>query len=76
MHRRTKVTSPTDSATATLYQLSVHDFFVNVAVSKLLAIFVRYIMAEFHFRSMEARQGKTDVTNRFGDRDFVLAVCT
>jgi hypothetical protein len=33
-------------------------------------------MAEFHFRSMEARQGKTDVTKRFGDRDFVLAVCT
>jgi hypothetical protein len=33
-------------------------------------------MAEFHFRSMEARQGKTDVNKRFGDRDFVLAVCT
>jgi hypothetical protein len=33
-------------------------------------------MAEFHFRSMEARQGKTDVANRFGDRDFLSAVCT
>jgi hypothetical protein len=35
------VTSPTDSATVTFYQLSVHVFFVNTAVSKLLAIFVR-----------------------------------
>jgi hypothetical protein len=33
-------------------------------------------MAEIHFRSMEASQKKSDVTNRFGDRDFVLAVCT
>jgi hypothetical protein len=33
-------------------------------------------MAEFHFRSMEAPQNKNDVTNRFGDRDFLLAVCT
>jgi hypothetical protein len=33
-------------------------------------------MAEFHFRSMEAPQNKSDVTNRFGDRDFILAVCT
>jgi hypothetical protein len=24
---------------------------------------------------MKARQNKSDVTNRFGDRDFVLAVC-
>jgi hypothetical protein len=24
---------------------------------------------------MEAPQNKTDVTNRFGDRDFILAVC-
>jgi hypothetical protein len=33
-------------------------------------------MAEFHFRSMGASQSKTDVINRFGDRDFILAVCT
>jgi hypothetical protein len=33
-------------------------------------------MAEFHFRSMEAQQNKSDVTNRFGDRNFILAVCT
>jgi hypothetical protein len=33
-------------------------------------------MAEIHFRSMEASQYKGDVTNRFGDRDFILAVCT
>jgi hypothetical protein len=25
---------------------------------------------------MEATQNKNDVTNRFGDRDFILAVCT
>jgi hypothetical protein len=25
---------------------------------------------------MKATQNKNDVTNRFGDRDFVLAVCT
>jgi hypothetical protein len=25
---------------------------------------------------MEAPQNKSDVTNRFGDRDFILAVCT
>jgi hypothetical protein len=33
-------------------------------------------MAEIHFRSTEAPQNKSDVTNRFGDRDFILAVCT
>jgi hypothetical protein len=33
-------------------------------------------MAEFHFRSIGASQNKSDVTKRFGDRDFVLAVCT
>jgi hypothetical protein len=32
-------------------------------------------MAEFHFRSMEAPQNKNDVTNRFGDRDFILTAC-
>jgi hypothetical protein len=25
---------------------------------------------------MEAPQNKSDVTSRFGDRDFILAVCT
>jgi hypothetical protein len=33
-------------------------------------------MLEIHFRLMEASQNKSNVTNRFGDRDFVLAVCT
>jgi hypothetical protein len=33
-------------------------------------------MAKIYFRSMEATQNKSDGTNRFGDRDFVLAVCT
>jgi hypothetical protein len=49
---------------------------VNATVSKLFAIFVRSNIAEFHFRSMEASQNKSDVTNRFGDRDIILAVCT
>jgi hypothetical protein len=38
---------------------------VNVAVSKLFAIFVRLIMAEFHFRSIGASQNKSDVTIEF-----------
>jgi hypothetical protein len=33
-------------------------------------------MPETHFRSMEAPQNKSDVTNRFGDREFMLAACT
>jgi hypothetical protein len=33
-------------------------------------------MPQTHFRSMETTQNKSDVTNRFDDRDFVLAVCT
>jgi hypothetical protein len=33
-------------------------------------------MAEIHFRSMEAPQNKSHVTSRFGDRDFISAVCT
>jgi hypothetical protein len=32
-------------------------------------------MLETHFRLIEAPQNKSDVTNRFGDRDFILAVC-
>jgi hypothetical protein len=31
---------------------------------------------EFHLRSMEAPLNKSDVTNRFGDCDFILAVFT
>jgi hypothetical protein len=33
-------------------------------------------MPKTHFRSMEASQNKRDVTNRFGDRDFISAPCT
>jgi hypothetical protein len=33
-------------------------------------------MPQTHFPSMKATQNKSDVTNRFGDRDFILAVCT
>jgi hypothetical protein len=33
-------------------------------------------MPQTDFPSMKATQNKSDVTNRFGDRDFVLAVCT
>jgi hypothetical protein len=40
-------------------------FLLNVAVSKLFAIFVRLRMAEIHFRSMEASQKKCDVTIQF-----------
>jgi hypothetical protein len=32
-------------------------------------------MPETHFRSRQAKQKKY-VTNRFGERDFILAVCT
>jgi hypothetical protein len=32
-------------------------------------------MPKTNFRSMEAPQNKSDVTKRFGDRDFILAVC-
>jgi hypothetical protein len=33
-------------------------------------------MPQTNFPSMKATQNKSDVTNRFGDRDFILAVCT
>jgi hypothetical protein len=33
-------------------------------------------MSKTYFQSMEAPQNKSNVTNRFGDRDFLLAVCT
>jgi hypothetical protein len=32
-------------------------------------------MPDTYFRSLEASQNKSDVTNRFGDRDFILVVC-
>jgi hypothetical protein len=31
---------------------------------------------ETHFRSIKESHNQIDVTNQFGDRDFVLAVCT
>jgi hypothetical protein len=34
------------------------------------------IMAKIRFQTMEAPQNKSNVTNRFCDRDFALAVCT
>jgi hypothetical protein len=43
----------------------VHASSVNATVSKLFAILVRQIMAEIHFRSMEASQNKSDVTIQF-----------
>jgi hypothetical protein len=33
-------------------------------------------MPQTHFPSMKATQNKSDVTNRFGDRNFILVVCT
>jgi hypothetical protein len=33
-------------------------------------------MPQTHFLSTEATQNESDVTNQFGDRDFILAVCT
>jgi hypothetical protein len=50
--------------------------YVNAIVSKLFAIFVRYRMAESISGRCKHRRTKDDVTNRFGDRDFILAVCT
>jgi hypothetical protein len=32
-------------------------------------------MPQTHFPFMRATQNKSDVTNGFGDRDFILAVC-
>jgi hypothetical protein len=32
-------------------------------------------MAEIHFRSIQASQNNSDVTNQFGDRDFILDAC-
>jgi hypothetical protein len=33
-------------------------------------------MPQTHLRPRKATQNKSDVTNRFGDRDFIAAVCT
>jgi hypothetical protein len=33
-------------------------------------------MAEFDFRSTEALQNKSRITDRFGDRNFISGVCT
>jgi hypothetical protein len=33
-------------------------------------------MPQTHFPSMKATQNESDVTNGFGDRDFISAVCT
>jgi hypothetical protein len=33
-------------------------------------------MPQTNFPSMKATQNKSDVTNRFRDRDFLLAICT
>jgi hypothetical protein len=33
-------------------------------------------MPQTHFLSTEATQNESDVSNQFGDRDFILAVCT
>jgi hypothetical protein len=33
-------------------------------------------MPQTHIPSMKATQNKSDVTKRFGDRDFIQAVCT
>jgi hypothetical protein len=49
---------------------------VNAIVSVLIVIIVCQTMLQTHFRSLKITQNKSDVTNRFGDRDFVLAVCT
>jgi cytochrome bd-type quinol oxidase subunit 2 len=47
------------------FTLAVCTCFLIPTVSKLFAIFVRYIMAEFHFRSMEASDIESDVTIQF-----------
>jgi hypothetical protein len=49
---------------------------VNAIVSVLVVIIVCETMPQTHFPSTKATQNKGDVTNRFGDRDFVLDVCT
>jgi hypothetical protein len=33
-------------------------------------------MPQTHFPSVKATQNKSEVINRFSDRDFILAVCT
>jgi hypothetical protein len=45
--------------------LPLHVFSVIPTVSKLLAILFREVIAEIHFRWMEASQNKSDVTIHF-----------
>jgi hypothetical protein len=49
---------------------------VNAIPSASIVIVVCETLPQIHFLSTEATQNNSDVTNRFGDRDFVLAVCT
>jgi hypothetical protein len=59
------VTSPIDSATATLYQLSVQVFSVNAAAFEVIRDFRSLKNGGNPFRSMEASQNKSDVTIQF-----------
>jgi hypothetical protein len=49
---------------------------VKATVSMSIVIIVCKTMPQTHFPSMRATQDKSDVTNGFGDSDFILAVCT
>jgi hypothetical protein len=69
-------TVPLDSAIAALYKHSLNVFSVNATVSALLVIVACQTMPETHFQSIKRSHNQTDVANRLGDRDFILAVCT
>jgi hypothetical protein len=47
-----------------------------IVIAVLIVIIVCWTMPQTHFPSMKATQNKSDITNGFGDRDFILAVCT
>jgi hypothetical protein len=49
---------------------------VKAIVAVFNVIIVCKTMSKTYFQSMGASQNKSDVTNGFGDRDFILAVCT
>jgi hypothetical protein len=70
------MTSPTDSVTATLLQLSLRVSSESATVSKLFAIFVRIVMVETHSRLMEASDIENDITIQFlvGGLDIHFAV--
>jgi hypothetical protein len=55
---------PFYSPTATFYQHSVRLSSANAAVYELFAISGMRIAVETHFRSIEALQTESDVTNR------------